>query len=303
MKLDLSILILNYNSEEYLKKCVVSILSSDLKGINYEIVLIDNKSPKNPKTVFEDLKSKSKNIKLIYNDKNYGFSKGNNQGVSNNLGKYVLFLNPDTFVNKDSLKKVFEFMETNPSVGVCCPRLELVDGSLTSASHRGFPTPWNAFTHFIGLSKIFPKSKLFAGYTKGWLIDSKVPHEVDAISGGFFFVRKTAATQVGWWDEDYFMYGEDIDFCYKLKSNGWKVMFLPEISVTHYHGMSSGIKSHSKDISTADSKTRQRAAKASADAMRIFYSKHYKNKYPGFLNWIVLSAIGVLSSYRMVKHK
>jgi GT2 family glycosyltransferase len=300
--MDLSIVILNYNAGDFLKRCVESVLNSDLKGINFELIIVDNASNDGSDEVLKSF-SKIKNVKILLNDKNLGFSRGNNIGVKKTSGKYVLFLNPDTFVQKDSLKIIYMFMEESSNVGVCCPRLDLPDGTLTSASHRGFPTPWNAITHFSGLSKLFPQSKLFAGYTMGWKLNNKDPHEVDAISGGFFFVRRKAADDVGWWDEDYFMYGEDIDFCYKLKMKGWKVMFLPQISVLHYHGVSSGIKTHSEDISTANRATKLRAAKASAEAMKIFYQKHYKDKYPNFINWIVLKGIDLLQARRLAKYK
>jgi GT2 family glycosyltransferase len=299
--MDLSIIILNYNAKDYVKKCIESVLSSDLKNIKNEIIVIDNNSTDGSKDDLSKLQKKLK-FQLILNKDNSGFSKGNNIGAKKSQGKYILFLNPDTFVSKNSLKEIYSFMEDNPEVGVSCPRLDLPDGTLTSASHRGFPTPWNALSHFSGLSTLFPTSKYFSGYTKGWLLEDKKPHEVDAISGGFFFVRRKAAEEVGWWDEDYFMYGEDIDFCYMLKQKGWKVMFLPQISVLHYHGVSSGIKTHSKEISTADRETRLRAAKASSEAMKIFYSKHYKDKYPKMLNWMVLAGISALQSYRLAKH-
>ncbi len=300
--MDLSIVILNYNAGDFLKKCVDSVLRSDLSGIKYEIVLVDNASTDDSQVVLKSYKT-NKNIKVVLNTENLGFSKGNNTGVKKTSGRYVLFLNPDTFVEADTLKRIYNFMEENPKVGVSCPRLDLPNGTLTSASHRGFPTPWNAITHFSGISKIFPHSRLFSGYTMGWELNNKNPHEVDAISGGFFFVRRRAAEEVGWWDTDYFMYGEDIDFCYKLKQKGWKVMFLPNISVIHYHGVSSGIKSHSENISTANKETRLRAARASADAMRIFYNKHYRNKYPTIINWAVLKGIDLLQARRLSKYK
>lgn len=300
---DLSIVILNYNACQYLKRCVESIINSDLHGIKFEIILVDNASTDDSKDVIKELKKENKNIEFHFNKENLGFSRGNNSAVSKTSGKYVLFLNPDTFVENNALKQIYDYMEDNSKVGVCCPRLDLPDGTLTSASHRGFPTPWNAITHFSGLRRLFPYSKIFAGYTMGWKLKSNKPHEVDAISGGFFFVRRSAAEEVGWWDEDYFMYGEDIDFCYRLKQKGWKVMFLPQISVLHYHGVSSGIKEHSESISTANRATRLRAARASADAMRIFYNKHYVNKYPALVNWFVLKGIDLLQKRRLSKYK
>lgn len=300
-KSNLSIVILNFNSKNYLFKCLESIVKSDLTDLSVEIVVVDNHSSDGSQELLNKTKLNDIKFKFIANTENLGFSKGNNIGVRETSAKYVLFLNPDTYVQKDTLGSIYKFMENNPAVGVCCPRLDLPDGTLTSASHRGFPTPWNSFTYFSGLQKLFPRNKMFSGYTKGWLLDSNKPHEVDAISGGFFFVRRKAAEQVGWWDEDYFLYGEDIDFCYRLKENGWKVMFLPEISVLHYHGISSGIKKHSINLSLADEKTRSRALKASTEAMKIFYKKHYQNKYPRLLSLGILFGIDVLNFLRRRK--
>ncbi|MDO8503186.1 MAG: glycosyltransferase family 2 protein [bacterium] len=231
-----------------------------------------------------------------------GFGAGNNVGVKKAEGKYVLFLNPDTVLPKNALRVMYEFMERHKNVGAASPRLELASGKLDEASHRGFPTPWNAFCHFSGLRKLFPTSRIFAGYTMGWRLDKKKPHEVDSVSGAFFFVRRVAGEEVSWWDEDYFWYGDELDFCYRLKEKRWKIMFVPQITVLHYRGVASGIKGHSRAISTATQETRVRAAYASTEAMRIFYKKHYMNKYPRAVTWLTLLATNLLSTIRQTRH-
>ena len=300
-KIDLSIIILNFNAKEFLKNCVQSIKDSDLKGISNEIILVDNLSTDGSRELIIDFSQRDKSCTAVLNLSNLGFSKGNNQGIRKASGKYVLFLNPDTRVSKNSIKQMFEFMEQNAEIGVCGPSLNYPNGELTSAAHRGFPTPWNAITHFTGLRRLFPKSKLFAGYTMGWELNNKNPHEVDSISGAAFFIRRKAAEEVGWWDEDYFLYGEDIDFCFKLKEKKWAVFFLPYAKVLHYHGVSSGIKKQSEDLTTATPETRIRAIRASTDAMRIFYKKHYRNKYPSFVTGSVLFGIGILERVRTIR--
>lgn len=299
VKVDLSIIILNYNTKDFLIRCLQSIKEADLVGIEIEIIVVDNASTDKSVEEIRNSKYEIRNLKIIQNKQNLGFSRGNNVGVRYAKGRYVLFLNPDTMVSKDSLKVAYEYMEEHPDVGVSGVRLELADGTLDDACHRGFPTPWNSLTHFFGLEKAFPKSRIFARYSLGWLIDSKEPHEVDSISGAFFFVRREAARQVAWWDEDFFWYGEDLDFCYRLKLKGWKIIYIPSIKVLHFRGVSSGIKAHSRRISTADSKTRQRAAAASVEAMRIFYRKHYINKYPFFVNFLVFAGMGILEKWRV----
>jgi hypothetical protein len=166
------------------------------------------------------------------------------------------------------------------------------NGQIDDASHRGFPTPWNAFVHFSGLAKIFGKTKLFGGYNLGFKNFSET-HEIDALAGAFMVVRREAGEKVSWWDEDYFFYGEDLDFCYMLQQKGWKIYYVPEFSVLHYKGVSGGLKKVSKDITTADSETKKRATKARFDAMRIFYKKHYEDKYPLFITRLVYTGISL----------
>ena len=189
-------------------------------------------------------------------------------------------------------------MEENPQVGVVGGYLYLESKELDNAAHRGFPTPWNAISQFTGLRAMFPHSKIFAGYTMGWILENPEPHEIDATTGAFFFVRREVGESLGWWDEEYFMYGEDLDFCYRAKNAGWKIMFLPEVRVLHYGGVSAGIRKHITKKSTASRQTRIRSASASTEAMRIFYRKHYKDKYPAWLTKAVLLGVKCLEEMR-----
>lgn len=299
---DLSIIILSFNTKDFLRECLQSIKDSELKGISYEVIVVDNASTDGSIKEIKDWEKSFETFISIFNKENLGFAAGNNVGIKRSSGRYVLFLNPDTVLTKNSLREVFRFMESHIDAAVASPRLELPNGLLDEASHRGFPTPWNAFCYFSGLNKLFPKSKIFAGYTKGWLLETKGPHEVDSTVGAFFFVRREAGEEVGWWDEDYFWYGDEIDFCYRLKERGWKIFFLPQVKVLHYKGVASGIKGHSKKISTASKETKLRAARASIEAMRIFYKKHYRDKYPQVVTWLVFIGMWVLESFRFFKH-
>ncbi|MCL5439113.1 MAG: glycosyltransferase family 2 protein [Patescibacteria group bacterium] len=285
--IDLSIVIVSYNTKEFLKKCLKSIKNNC--RLNYEVIVVDNGSVDGSAEVID---KEFKNVILFQNAKNLGFSKANNIGIKKANGKYVLFLNSDTEIKQQTLEEIFEFMEKNKYVGVATCKVELPNGSLDDACHRGFPTPWNSFTHFSGISKIFPYSNLFNGYHLGWKNLNTI-HEIDACAGAFMFTRKKAGDEIGWWDEDYFWYGEDLDFCYRLKKKGWKIYFIPSVSTLHYKGISGGIKNHSKHLSTADSETRKFATKARFDAMKIFYNKHYKNKYPKIVTWLILQGINL----------
>lgn len=284
--LDLSIIIVNYNAKEFLKKCIASILDNIDGKLDYEIIVIDNASTDGSPSVISSALGGS-NFKIILNKKNVGFSKANNQGIkASQESRYVLFLNPDTIVKKNTIERMIKFMDSHKEAGASTCKLVMLNGEIDDASHRGFPTPWNALSHFSGLEKLFPKSKLFAGYSLGWKDLNKL-HEIDALAGAFMLVRREAGIDAKWWDEDYFFYGEDIDFCYMLKQKGWKIYYVPEVFVTHYKGVSGGIKSVSKDITTASLTTKKRATKWRFNAMRIFYNKHYKQKYPWIVNFLV----------------
>lgn len=289
--LDLAIIIVNYNTKEFLKKCLGSILSSIDGAISYEVVVVDNNSSDG--SVEENQNYNSK-IKIIKNKENVGFSKANNQGIKvSKESRYVLFLNPDTIIQDWTIEEMIKFMDVHKDAGASTCRLIMPNGKIDDASHRGFPTPWNSFCYFTGLSRVFPRSRILAGYNLGWMDIDKI-HEIDALAGAFMLVRREAGEQVKWWDEDYFFYGEDIDFCYMLKQRGWKIYYVPTVSVTHFKGVSGGIKSVSKEITTASEETRKTATGWRFRAMRIFYNKHYKQKYP----WIITQLVNLGISIR-----
>lgn len=279
--IDLSIIIVSYNTEDFIVKCADSIAKT-AKDLSYEIIVVDNASKDNTQRQLLELKSKIPNLIVVQNNQNLGFSKANNIGVKKANGKYILFLNPDTIVNEHTLRGMIDFMDKNPNAGAATCKVLLESGKIDDASHRGFPTPWNSFSHFSGLSKILGKTRVFGGYNLGYL-DFNKTHEIDALAGAFMIVRGKAGEDAKWWDEDYFFYGEDIDFCYQLKQKNWKIYYVSEFSILHYKGVSGGIKKHSKHLTTADYKTRKKATEARFNAMKIFYKKHYEQKYP----WIV----------------
>ena len=184
-------------------------------------------------------------------------------------------------------------MDQNADIGVLVPYIKLQDGTIDDACHRGFPTPWNAFGHFSGLAKIFPNSMFFNGYHLGYHNLDSI-HEIDAGAGAAMLVRRKVGEEIGWWDEDYFWYGEDLDFCYRVKQKKDKIIFYPDVVILHHKGVSGGIKKHSKQISSAGNKTRRVAQSARFDAMLIFYHKHYKKKYPKLVTFIITSFIRII---------
>jgi len=287
--MELSIIIVSYNTKDILKDCLSSIYETT-KDINFEVIIVDNASIDGTENAISNLNLQDKNLIYVQNKVNLGFSKANNIGIKKSKGRYVLFLNPDTKLHKETLKTMLSFMELNLRCGASTCKVLLPDGKIDDSCHRGFPTPWNSFTHFSGLAKIFPKSKMFNGYNLGNLDLSKT-HEIDAIAGSFMLVRRTAGEEVKWWDEDYFFYGEDLDFCFMLKQKGWSIFYNPEATITHLKGVSGGIKKISKDITTADDKTKSLVTKWRFDAMRIFYKKHYEKEYPWVITRLVYLGI------------
>lgn len=286
----ISIIIVSYNTSEVLKNCLTSIYKNLSEDISFEVIVVDNASTDNS---LEMIKTQFSKVTVIANTENEGFSKANNKGVRVAKGEYLLFLNPDTeIVAEDTLKveQLIEFLHNHPQVGAVTPKVLLPNGSIDDACHRGFPTPWNAFCHFAGLAKLFPKSKIFSGYSLGWK-DLGTTHEIDACAGACMLVKREAGEQVGWWDEDYFWYGEDIDFCYRLKEKDWRIYYIPSSTILHLKGVSGGIKKISQHLSTADRETKIHVTQARFDAMKIFYKKHYTNIYPKFLTWVVMKGI------------
>ncbi len=264
--------------------CLESIFENKTQKDNWQIIVVDNASSDNS---VEAVKEKFPKVEIIKNKSNLGFAAGNNEGVKLAKAPVILFLNPDTVIIDKAIQKTYGFLMSNPDIGAITCRVELPDGRLDYSCHRGFPTPWNAFAYFSGLAKLFPKWKLFAGYTATHLDIHKI-HEIDSLTGAFLMVRKIAGEQVGWWDTDYFWNGEDIEFCYLLKEKGWKIYFYPEVKIIHFKGSSA-------------KKEKAVAVSHGASAMRIFYRKHYYNRYPPVLRDIILAGIKMLEHYRKAK--
>lgn len=286
--IQLSLIIVSYNTKDILQECLTSVFQSS-EDFTKEVIVVDNASHDGS---IEMVEKEFPQVTLIQNKENLGFSKANNIGVKQSKGEYVLFLNSDTVVTKNVFAEMVSFMEKHTDAGAATCRVELRNGELDDAAHRGFPTPWNAFCYFFGLTRLFPHIKFFSGYTIGWENMAAI-HRIDVLAGAFMIVRRTAGEEVGWWDEDYFWYGEDIDFCFTLKEKKWQIYYVPTVSILHYKGVSGGIKSHSKNLATADSATKKRATKARFEAMKIFYKKHYTNRYPWFVTWFVYKGIAV----------
>ena len=284
--IDLSIIIVSYNGKDFVRDCLSSIKQTISKNITYEIIVVDNDSSDGT----ADMVAKEFSSVVLLRNTNEGFAKANNRGVKVAKGKYILFLNPDTVVYDHTIEGMLQFVQTHPDCGAATCKLEMLSGDIDYASHRGFPTPWNSFCYFSGLTKLFPHVKLFSGYTLGYK-SLKTAHEIDALAGAFMLLPRTAGEDVGWWDEDYYFNGEDIDFCFRLKKKGWKIYYVPTYKILHYNGISGGTKAHSSEMTTATKETKLRIQNARFDAMKIFYKKHYTEKYPRFITSLIFGAI------------
>ena len=278
-KTDLNIIILNYNGLFWLKKLLPSLQKNYLKHSRYQVTVtvVDNAS------VDDSVKFIKKNFKwltLIESDKNGGFSYGNNLALKDNQARYVMLLNTDTeFLPKISnLDPLIDYLDQRPKVAVAGPRLELGDGRLDPASHRGEPTLWASFTYFTKLEKLFPHSKLFARYHLGHLDFDQI-HQVDSVSGAAMIVRGKLLAKVGLLDENFFMYGEDLDWCRRFRDAGYQVIFYPQVTIVH-HKYKSGIKS-------VNQKTANKTKDFFYDTMLQYYDKYYFDKYPKFIRRLI----------------
>ncbi len=260
--MQLSVIIVNYNVKYFLEVCLLSVLKAQ-KGLEVEIIVIDNHSTDGS---VEMLKEKfSSNITLIANEDNQGFSKANNQGIRIAKGKYILLLNPDTIVAEDTFHRCFSFMESHQDAGGLGVKMLDGKGLFLPESKRALPTPWVSFYKIFGFSALFPKSKRFAKYHLTYL-DKNENHDIEILSGAFMWMRKSVLEEVGYLDEDFFMYGEDIDLSYRIILGGHKNYYLSDTQIIHYKGEST-------------KKGSLNYVKVFYQAMIIFAKKHFQGSY------------------------
>jgi N-acetylglucosaminyl-diphospho-decaprenol L-rhamnosyltransferase len=315
--LDLAIVIVNYNVCDLLRACLQSVYAS--VGVTLEVCVVDNASPDGSAQM---VAREFPQVHLICNTENTGYAAANNLGLryfgfsdqpsainhqpsrgsasgagdrtdiqlpisnlqsqASDLPRYTLLLNPDTVVPPDAFARMIHLMDEHPEFGVSGPKLVRRDGSLDLACRRGFPSVEVSFWHLIKLSKIFPRSRRFGRYNMTYL-DPDRPAEIDSVVGAFMLVRREAIAQTGLLDEIFWMYGEDLDWAYRVKQCGWKVYYYPQVVVQH-------VKRASSSQNTAG------AAKAKFEfdrAMWLFYRKHYRATTPGPVDWLVKLGLGL----------
>jgi len=274
---DVSVIILNFNTLNLTRMCLESLEKSLLGHYTMEVIVCDNASTDGTETM---VKKEFPKVLMIQNGKNVGFAAGNNTGIRKSKGRYILLLNSDTEVTPTAIATMIEFMDTHPKAGAATCTLVLPNGSIDPACHRGFPTPWASVTYLTKLEKLFPKTKFFGEYHQGYK-NLKTAHQVDAISGAFFMVRREVVTSVGLLDEDYFMYAEDIDWAYRIKKSGYEIWFNPKASVLH----------KKKQSGRANTQRRRRIATEIYfhKSNWLFYKKNFAATYNPFVTFLVNS--------------
>ncbi|MEP7291841.1 MAG: glycosyltransferase family 2 protein [Chloroflexota bacterium] len=287
---DLGIVILNWNTRDLLRRCLETVYAST-GDFSFQVVVVDNASTDESAAM---VRREFPQAQMIASETNGGYSYGNNLGLrvlgfkdkgkSPDSPRYALLLNPDTEVPVGALYDMTTFMDARPEVGAAGPKLVLPDGSLDKACRRSFPTPMVSLVHFSGLGKLFPGSARFARYNMTYLpIDQEA--EVDSVVGAYMQVRREAIEAAGLLDETFFMYGEDLDWAYRIKKAGWSVVYHPQVVVKH--------------VKRAASRQSQRAQTEFWRAMLLFYRKHYRTTTPFWLHSLIMMGL-LLKGRRIV---
>ncbi len=254
--MQLSVIILNFNVRYFLEQCVLSVQKA-LEGIEGEIIIVDNNSSDDSCAMMHE---RFPQIKLLQNKENVGFPKGNNIGVAQAKGEYICILNPDTVVAEDTFTKVLAFAKTKANLGIVGCKLIDGTGNFLPESKRGIPTPWVAFTKIFGLYKVFPKNKWFNQYYAQHISENETG-KVEILVGAFMVMQRNLYNEIGGFDENCFMYSDDIDLSYMVLKKGKSNYYLHETTVIHYKGEST----------IRDGKYMKRFQ----EAMNFFYKKHF----------------------------
>jgi GT2 family glycosyltransferase len=298
---DLGIVIVNYNVRDLLRECLASVYDS--RGeFRFEVCVVDNGSDDGSANMVAEEYPQARLIRT----ENRGYAVGNNLGLrafgfsepeeragdgrtASSECRYALLLNPDTILPPSALSNMLAFMEAHAQAGVAGPRLVRGDGSLDRACRRSFPTPQVSLYRMTGLSRLFPKSQRFGRYNLTYL-SPDLTTEVDSVVGAFMIIRAETLAEVGLLDEQYFMYAEDLDFCYRAKRLGWQVWYNANVTILHYKGQSS--KQRSKF-----------ANKHFYQTMRLFHDKHFRQETFFLVNWLIYAAVGLLGGWAIFRDR
>lgn len=296
---DLSICITSLNASSYLRDCLNSICEQSAylnwfdaghiksggipssspasEKLDFELIIVDNGSTD---STVRMLRAEFSEAVVILNERNEGFTRPINQALRQSQGRYMLVLNPDTIVLPGALNELARYMDAHPEVGICGPKVLNRDGTLQKACRRGVSRPWAAFSYFSGLSSLFPRSKLFGGYLLNYL-DEDVTNQVDGVSGSCMLIRRQLYDQIGMFDERYFAYQEDADYCFRAKEAGWNVVYLPTAQIVHFGGQGGSRVQPYRSIFEWHR------------SYYLYYRKNLAKDYFFLFNWFYYSLMGI----------
>ncbi len=282
--MDISIIIVTFNSLEPLKVCLQSLLASLRDDLKFEVIIVDN----NSQDGFDRFVQENyPNLNLIKNELNVGYTKAMNQGLRIAKGKYLVQLNPDVFLNPGTFQSLIAWMDDHLDVGICIPKVLNQDGTFQKQCRRGFARPLEVFSYFLKLDRVFPNHKVIGNYVKTYLSEDEIA-QVEAVSGSSMMIRKEVITDIGYLDERYFAYQEDTDFCFRANRASWKVFYLPFVSVIHQGGRGG---------------SRTEPYKAIFEWHRSYYLYYRKNlakDYFFLINWIMYLFIGIKLIFALI---
>jgi GT2 family glycosyltransferase len=282
--MDLSVIIVSYNVRAFLEQSLLSVRKAS-RGISAEVIVTDNNSSDGS---CEMVEKNFPDVRLIRNTVNVGYAAANNQAIREASGRYILLLNPDTIVGEDTFSKCLSFMDNNPDAGALGVMMVDGRGRYLPESKRALPSPGAAFFKMTGFHHIFPRSGIFNRYYHGDLDKTKISR-IEVIAGAFMFLRKEAVIKTGLLDEEFFMYGEDIDYSLRLIKAGYKNYYYPETRIVHFKGCS----------------TRQKKLRAVIwfyKAMAVYVRKHYSSGSEKLLKPVLLAAIILIGTLSLFKH-
>lgn len=279
---DVTVCIVTYKARDLLRDCLVSLYENT--KLSFETIVVDNGSNDG---VGELLQQDFPEITFIQNAGNEGYTKPMNQALQLGKGRYLLQLNPDTLILPESLERMVNFMDDNPEVGICGPKVLNRDRSLQKPCRRGEPTPWAVISYFSGLAGLFPNSPFFGRYLVSY-IDENLTHPVDGVSGSCMLIRKQLTDQIGFLDEAFFAYQEDADFCRRARQANWQVYYLPEAQIIHYGGMGGSMVEPFRSIL------------AWHKSYFLYYNKHLAMNYFFLFNWLYYLIMGMKLVYSLV---
>jgi GT2 family glycosyltransferase len=286
-KIDISIIIVNWNARELLKECINSIYEN-MNQEFFEVIVVDNNSSDGSADMIKEVFGSKDNLIFIINSENKGFAGANNQGLVIARGRVILLLNPDTLIIGDVINSVYKCLCEDSSLGIAGCKVLNVDGTLQLACRRMVPTPKDAFFKLIGISKMFKNRENFSRYNLTFIPEDEFC-DVDSVSGAFLMIKREVINTIGLLDEDFFMYGEEMDWCLRAKKAGYKVRYCPVGSIIHYKGESS----------------RKLGFKATYEfyrAMYVFYRKNNKSENNFVFNLFVYAAIFLLGCAAVIRN-